>query len=208
MRRLIELVVVVIPAAVLSLIPVILGAQAIPLDSGVRVRVVGRVTHGLPLVARVLETRADTLVLHDGAREPLVLLAGDLERIEVERPNPARNGAMTTGMLLGLAGGTAAAVNICRGHGPDCWFNETDGNTDGDTDDDEDHLLPSVGTLTIGAIALAGGAIGALLTPSKWKRVGGVALAPVRVGVRGARTVGRGLGLVVSIPFGGPSHAR
>jgi hypothetical protein len=207
MRRLIELVVLVVPAAVLSLIPLILGAQSLPIDSGARVRVVGRVTRGVPLVARLVETRADTLVLNDGAGEPLVLLAGDLERIDVERPNRARSGAMATGMLLGLAGGTAAAVNLCRGHGPDCWFIENDGNSDGDTDDEEDHLLPSVGTLTIGAITLAGGAIGALLTPSKWKRVGGAAMAPVRVGLRGARGARRGLGVVVSIPFGGPTRA-
>ena len=108
---------------------------------------------------------------------------------------------MSVGVLAGLAGGTAAAVNICRGHGPDCWFVETDGNGDGDTDDDEDGVFPSVGTITIGAAALVGGAIGALLTPSRWKRIGGVATAPLRVGVRGAR---RGVGLVMSVPFGGP----
>lgn len=207
MRRLIDaiadLLLVAVPAAVLLLLPSLLTAQSIPLDSGVRVRVFGRPTGGFPVVARVIETRADTLVLDDGATTPLVLLAGDLERIEVERRSKAREGAMAAGAVLGLVGGTAAAVKLCRGHGPDCWFIETDGNDDGDTDDDEDGILPSVGSLTIGAVALVGAGLGALLTPSRWKRVGGVAAAPVRVGVRGAR---RGLGLVVSIPFGGPAR--
>jgi hypothetical protein len=208
MRRLIDAIastlLAVVPTAVLLLLPSILAAQGIPLDSGVRVRVVGRPTRGVPLVARVIETRADTLVLDDGATTPLVLLAGDLQRIEVERRNGGRDAAVTAGALIGLVGGTAAAVNLCRGHGPGCWYVETDGNDDGDTDDDEDGLAPSVGSLTIGAIALVGAGIGALLTPSRWKRVGGVAAAPVRIGVRGAR---RGLGLMVSIPFGGTSRA-
>lgn len=210
MRRLIDAIadvlLVAVPAAALLLLPSILAAQAIPLDSGVRVRVVGRPTRGVPRVARVIETRADTLVLDDGAATPLVLLAGDLERIEVQQRNSARESAVTAGAVIGLVGGAAAAVNLCRGHGADCWIVETDGNDDGDTDDDEDGLFPSVGALTIGAVALVGAGIGALLTPSRWKRVGGVASAPVRVGVRGAR---RGLGVMVSIPFGGPArHAE
>ena len=204
MRRLTALLLAVVPAAVLLLLPDILGAQGFPLDSGVKVRVSGRVTRGFPLVARVVETRADTLVLNDGGATPLVLLAGDLEAIEVETPNRARAGAIAVGAIVGLAGGTAAAVNICRGHGPDCWFVETDGNGDGDTEDDEDGIFPSIGTLTMGAITLLGAGIGAAFTPAKWKRVGGIAAAPVRVGVRGVR---RGLGLAVSIPFGGPGRA-
>ena len=87
------------------------------------------------------------------------------------------------------------------GRGPDCWFIEDDENGDGDYDDEEDTLFPSVGTLTMGAAALIGGAIGAALTPARWKRVGGFAATPMRVGLRGAR---RGVGFVVSIPFGGP----
>jgi hypothetical protein len=207
MRRLIDALadalLIAVPAAVLLLLPSILAAQDIPLDSGVRVRVVGRPTRGVPLVARVIETRADTLVLDDGATTPLVLLAGDLERIEVERRSANREAAVTAGAFIGLVGGTAAAVKLCRGQGPDCWFIETDGNDDGDFDDDEDGILPSVGSLTIGAVALVGAGIGALLTPARWKRVGGAAAAPVRIGVRGAR---RGLGLMVSIPFGGPAR--
>jgi len=205
MRRLLELLLVAVPAAVLMLLPIVLGAQDFPLDSGVRVRLSGRVTRGVPIVARVVETRADTLVLDDGATAPLVLLAGDLSRIEVRRNHPARDAAVSTGVLLGLAGGTAAAVNLCRGHGPHCWIIETDGNDDGDMDDDEDGLLPSIGVLSIGAAAFIGGALGALVTPSRWKRVGGVAAAPVKIGLRGAR---RGLGMVVSIPFGGPARER
>ena len=203
MRRLIDALLVAVPAAILMLIPVILGGQEIPLDSGVRVRVVGRVTHRVPIVARVIETRADTLVLDEGTLSPLVLLAGDLDRIEVERENPARAGAVTAGIVAGLVGGTAAAVNLCRGHGSGCWFIQTDGNDDGDTDDDEDGIFPSVGAITIGAVGFLGGAVGALLTPAKWKRVGGIAATPVRVGLRGAR---RGVGLIVSIPFGGPAR--
>lgn len=207
MRRLIDAIadalLVAVPAAVVLLLPSVLVAQAIPLDSGVRVRVAGRPTGGSAIVARVIETRADTLVLDDGAATPLVLLAGDLERIEVERRNGAREGAVTTGAILGLVGGTAAAVNLCRGRGADCWFVRTDGNGDGDHDDDEDGVFLSAGSLTIGAVALVGAGIGALLTPSRWTRVGGAAATPVRVGVRGAR---RGLGVLVSIPFGGPAR--
>ena len=205
MRRLLEVLLVAVPAAVLMLLPMVLGAQDFPLDSGARVRVSGRVTRGVPIVARVLETRADTLVLDDGANVPLVLLAGDLNSIEVRREHPSRQAAITAGVLLGAAGGTAAAVNLCRGRGPDCWMIETDGNNDGDTDDDEDGMLPSIGVLTVGAAAFIGGALGALATPSRWKRLGGVTVAPVRVGMRGAR---RGIGMVVSIPFGGPARDR
>lgn len=204
MRRLLDLVLVVVPAAVLLLLPDLLGAQHVPLDSGLKVRVTGRVTRGFPLVARVVETRADTLVLDDGGLVPVVLLAGDLSDIEVERPSAARTGAVAAGVIAGLAGGTAAAVNLCRGRSADCWFVELDGNGDGDTEDDEDSILPSLGSLTIGAAALVGGAIGAMLTPSRWRRIGGIAAAPVRVGVQAAR---RGVGLAVSIPFGGPARA-
>src|SRR5690349_3338861 len=122
MRRLIDAIadalLVVVPTAVLLLLPSLLSAQEIPLDSGVRVRVVGRPTRAVPFVAPVIETRADTLVLDDGATTPLVLLAGDLRRIEVERRNAGREAAMTAGAIVGLVGGTAAAVNLCRGHGP------------------------------------------------------------------------------------------
>src|SRR5689334_6235985 len=144
MRRLLELIVAALPAAILSLLPTILSAQDIPLDSGVKVRVVGRPTHGVPIVARVIETRADTLVLDDGASVPLVLLARDLDRIEVQTANPARANAITAGLVIGLVGGTAAAYNLCRGHGADCWYIETDDNDDGDTNDDEDGVFPSV----------------------------------------------------------------
>ena len=204
MRRLLDAVLAVVPSAgLLVLLPVLLEAQDIPLDSGVKVRVTGRVTRGFPLVARVIETRADTLVLDDGATTPLVLLAGDLEAIEVQQENRGRTAAVTVGAIAGLVGGTAAAVNICRGRGPDCWIIENDGNGDGDYDDDEDTLFPSIGTLTMGAAALVGGAIGAVLTPARWKRIGGFATTPVRVGLRGAK---RGVGFVVSVPFGGPAR--
>lgn len=207
MRRLIDAIadalLVAVPAAVLLLLPSLLTAQALPLDAGARVRVAGRPTGGSVIVARVIETRADTLVLDDGATRPLVLLAGDLARIEVERRSRARDGAVSAGTLLGLAGGTAAAVKLCRRHGPGCWFVTTDGNEDGDMDDEEDGFFFGIGSLTIGAAAFVGAGIGALLTPSRWKRVGSVAATPVRVGVRGAR---RGLGVMVSIPFGGSAR--
>jgi hypothetical protein len=202
MRRLLDALLAVVPAAVLLLLlPALLDAQSVPLDSGDKIRVVGRVTRGLPLIARVVEVRADTLVLSDGSTEPLVLLAGDLEAIEVRRASRVRETAVGLGVMAGLVGGTAAAVNLCRGHGPGCWYIEHDANGDGDMDDDDDSILPGVGTLTIGAIALVGGAVGAALTPARWKRVGGFAAAPVRMGLQGAR---RGLGVMVRIPFGGP----
>lgn len=203
MRRLIDALLVAVPAAVLMLLPLLLGAQGVPLDHGDRVRVSGRPTRGMRVTARVVETRADTLVLDDGAGTPLVLLAGDLASIEVDRSNRARANAVGAGVALGLVSGTAAAVNFCRGRGSDCWFLQNDANDDGDFDDEDDGWLPGFGTLSIGAMALVGGALGALLTPSRWKRVGGYAATPVRVGLRGAR---RGAGLMVSIPFGGPSR--
>jgi hypothetical protein len=205
MRRLIDIVLVAVPAAVLMLLPLLLGAQDIPLDHGDRVRVSGRPTHGKPVTARVIETRADTLVLDDGASTPLVLLAGDLTSIEVQRRHPARADAVGAGIALGLVGGGAVAINFCRGRGSECWLFQNDANGDGDFDDEDDGWLPSVGTLTVGAMAFAGGALGALLTPSRWKKIGGYATTPVRVGLRGAR---RGVGLMVSIPFGGPARSR
>jgi hypothetical protein len=204
MRRLIDALLVAVPAAVLMLIPLLLGAQDIPLDHGDRVRVSGRPTRGIAVTARVIETRADTLVLDDGASTPLVLLAGDLSSIEVERPNRARADAVGAGVALGLVSGTAVAINFCRGEGSDCWFFQNDANDDGDFDDEDDGWLPSFGPLIIGATAFAGGALGALVTPSRWKRLGGYASSPVRIGLRSAR---RGVGLMVSIPFGGPARA-
>ena len=203
MRRLVDFLLVVVPAAVLTLLPSLLRAQP-ALGPGKQVRVAGRVTRGFPLVARLVESRGDTLVLDDGGAAPLVLLTADLDAIEVREEHPAREAAITVGILAGLAGGTAAAVNLCRGHGPDCWYlvSEDDPHTD---EENEAGIFPSLGTLTVGALAFVGGAIGALVTPDRWRRVGGAAAAPFKVGIVGAR---RGLGVALSIPFGGPDRER
>lgn len=205
MRRLVDLLLVVVPAAVLMLLPRLLAAQEVPLDSGLKVRLTGRATGRVPLVARVLEVRADTLVLGQGPREPIVLLASELDALEVEAPHAARSDAVAAGAVLGLVGGSVAGYNLCRGRGLDCWLIEHDANHDGDMDDEDDSLLPGVGTLTVGAIALVGAGIGALLTPARWRRIGGAAASPVRVGVTAAR---RGVGFVVRVPFGGTRDAE
>jgi len=158
-----------------------LGAQAAPVDSGARVRIVSPTIRG---VYRVVASSADTLVLQYAPASPLrhVPVAA-IERLDVDRPRPA-GARIGRGLMIGagIGAGIGVIVGLAAGDDPDGWSSAGDNAA----------VLGFLGGVVGG---VAGALVGGLGSGERW--------VPVELGrmTLVAPPVGRGVGLRVAGAF-------